>query len=78
MATTIFIYYRGAKTRSFRTMERISVYMEDFVYGDIKALGLPRPSRHDCVYAERAGAVKCWFPDADYVRTVVSLSWLYP
>ena len=72
MATTIFIHYGGSKAQSFRSMERAFVYLDDFVYRDFDALGLPRPHRDDCMYKAEAGVVKCWFPDADRVRAVTS------
>ena len=67
MATTIFIHYRGAKALAFQSMERARVYMEAFVYGDLGALGLPRPVRDNYAYAKAAGVVKCWFDEGDLV-----------
>lgn len=71
MDTTIFIYYRGRKFHSFRTLERALVYMD--ANRDLEDLGLPRPSQDNYAYSGQTGVVKCWFPKSDLVRVLLSL-----
>lgn len=69
MATTIFVHYRGARARAFHTEQAVAVYLHDFVYHDLEALGLPRPRVRDCGYAAQAGMVRCGFTRSTVVST---------
>lgn len=75
MATTIFVHYRGSRARAFHSKQDVSVYLQGFVYWDLKRLGFPRPKAKDCEVAWQAGKVTCRFPHPTPVRThVLALS----
>ena len=68
MATTIHIHYRGPKARAFYAGNDVPVYLRDFVYADLDALGLPRPKVKECVYTAQSGLMKCRYPRPSSVR----------